>query len=266
MPRNGTHFVAKFFEEYCKKTNLDYWIQFRTFRNFKTDDERVLAFSDSLKKNSLIRITCDEETDNIKRQFGLENFFSKYTNIIVYPRKDLVDLLLARLLPYYHWSMTEFDGLPTVENYHSFYNRPSTWSPYFPEDVNNIVKYYKNNMLPFDKDKINKILEIIYDFFVWFNTHVKLIKQFSYVEFYLDDLDIFTKNTLVEYPEDFVLTEYFNKKYNKNITVEMYNMKQQDKLSKLNCFEKPEKVMELILYFIDQKGKTHLNDLLFTKK
>jgi hypothetical protein len=266
MPRNGTHFVAKFFEEYCKTAEIDCWIQFRTFRNFKSIEERQSAFSNSISRNSLIRLTCQEETDNITRDFGIDSFFSKYTNIIVYPRKDLIDLFLSRLLPYYHWTLSSFDGIPTVENYHSFYARSTTWSPYYPADVNNIVTYYKTNRLPFNEDTINEILNIIYDFFVWFNFYVKIVKKFSYVEFHLDDLFLHAKNELVTYPSDFALTDYFNRKYNKNISVEMYNMKQQDKLSKIDCFEQPEQVLKLINVFIEQKGKQHLNDLLFAKK
>lgn len=267
MPRSATHFTALFSEKYFASRSLDHYVQFRTFRNFVSPSQQ-LEYLDARRRYdvSLYRITCQEETENLEKNYGLERFLSESTTIILKPRADIVDLLLARLIPYYHWTRSQFDGLPVKENYYSFYKRNQTWSPYFPEDIQALKEYYLENKLPFDEVILNDILEIVFDFFKWYGHHRRMIKsRFDYVEFNTDDL-LIEPNAAGEIlcGAGFPLLEYFNRKLNGNVAkIKLLNMKQQSREEKLKCFERPQEVLGLIDKKISAWGAPTLNGLLY---
>ncbi len=252
MPRSATHFVTVFIEKYFLKSEIDHFIEFRSFRDYRTMDQQNLSIEKSLNSSaSLLRITCQEETTNLEKICGLDSFFKKRTTLILNPRADFEDLLLARLIPYYHWSINRFDGLPIPKTYYSFYDSQATWSPYEKKDIQNLVQYYIDNPLPWNEKKIHEVLNEIYNFFEWFHSTKKQALSYSHLQFSTDDLITDTSKEKISYKQNYPLLKYLNQIFGDNVDhITLNNMKQQNKQEKYLCFHQPEKMKTFIQDFI----------------
>lgn len=255
MPRSCTHFTTLFLESFWKKNGKNPYIKFRTFRNFRSEDEQRAELHKAQSQTpSLLRITCPEETDNIEKIYGVNRFFSEKTTLVITPRVDFEDLLLARIIPYYHWAINRFDGLDVPKGYYSFCNAKGTWSPYNKKDIKSLIHYYKEHPLPFNEKKLNQVMNEVKVFFQWFFHLRSLVAKHPHSTFSTDDLFVSSDQETIEYGQNYPLLKFLNQLYKTNTkSITLNNMKQQHKEQKYDCFSEPQQVKEWLADFISSE-------------
>ena len=252
LPRSASHFFALVAEQWFAESQIPVWMRFRVFRDYIEKEVQNQYFAARKSTHTFIRINWHQETDVIDNTFsGTGDLFRKSHMLLINPRKDYEDFLLARIVPYYHWEVAKFDGL-FLKNQYNFYDRENTWSPYEKSDILKLRNHYLENKIPDDTEVLSKVLDVVLSDALWFLTWKRFIIDNcpTYHIFDTDDLLIQTENDMITYDSNFPVIRYFNEVFSREVAeIKINNIKQQTKEMKLECFENP----DLVLRLIDEK-------------